>query len=50
MTAKDVANVALDWRTDDDISYEAEQKHESSEDVVVPAIVGPQQVRRREHQ
>jgi len=47
MTGENVADVALDWCTDDDISYEAEQKHESSEDVVVP---GPQQVRRREHQ
>jgi len=38
MTAKDIADVALDWCTDDDISYEEEQKHESGEDAVVSAI------------
>jgi len=37
MIAKDIADFALDWCTDDDISYEEEQKHESV-DVVVPAI------------
>jgi len=36
MTAKDIADVALDWCKDHDISYEEEQKHESDE--VVPAI------------
>jgi len=40
MTAMDIADVALDWYTDDDISCEEEKKHESGEDVVVPAI-GP---------
>jgi len=38
MTAKDVADVALDWCTDDDI-YGEEQKYESSEKAVVAAIV-----------
>jgi len=38
MTAKDIADVAFDWCTADNISYEEEQKHESGEDVVVPAI------------
>jgi len=37
MTAKKIADVALDWCTDDNLSYEEEQKHES-EDVVIPAI------------
>jgi len=45
--------VVLDWRTDDDISYEEEQKHESGEDVVIPAIdqstPSEQQFRRRGH-
>jgi len=43
MTAEDVANVALDSCTDDDTSYEVEQKHESGDDVVVPATVSPHQ-------
>jgi len=38
MTAKDIADVALEWCTDGDMSYEDEKKHESGEDVVVPAI------------
>lgn len=42
-TANDVANVALDWCTDDDI-YDEEQQHESGNDVVVPAIVRPHQL------
>jgi len=29
MTAEDVADVGLDWRTDDGISDEEEQKYES---------------------
>jgi len=29
VTAEDVADVSLDWCTDDDISYEEEQKHGS---------------------
>ena len=32
MTADDIADVALDWCTDDDISYLEEQKHESGDD------------------
>ena len=54
MTAKDIADVTLDWSTDNDISYEEEQKHESGEVVVVPAISqstpAEQQYRRRGHQ
>jgi len=38
MTAKDISDVTLDWCTDDDKSFEEEHKHESSGDVVVPAI------------
>jgi len=38
MTASDIAGVALDWWTDDDISYEVEQKHELGDDVAVPAV------------
>jgi len=38
ITAKGIADVALNWCTDDDIWYEEEQKHESGENVVVPAF------------
>ena len=38
MTTEDVAHVALGCCTDDDISNEEEQKHESGENIVVPAI------------
>jgi len=38
LTAVDIADVAHDWCTDDDISNEEEQKHESGEYAVVPAI------------
>ena len=44
VTASDIADVALDWCTDDDISYEEEQKHESGDNVAVPAIVSPHQL------
>jgi len=51
MTAKDMLMWLL---TDDDISYAGEQKHESGEDVVVPAIgqsiQAEQQFSRRGHQ
>jgi len=56
MTAKNIAAVALDWYryTDDDISNEEEQKHESGDDVAVLAIdqstPAEQQLRRRGHQ
>jgi len=54
MTTKDIADVALDWCTDNDISYEEEQMHESGEVVVVPTISqstpSEQQYRRRGHQ
>ena len=45
-TAEDFANMSLDRCTDSEISCEDEQKHESSEDVVVPAIVSPHQLSR----
>jgi len=54
MTVKNIADVALGWCMDDDISYDEEQKHESGEDAVVPAVGQPtpteQQFRRRGHQ
>jgi len=53
MTAKDIAD-ALDLCTDDDVSYEEDQKHESAEDVVVLVIgrstLAEQQFRLSEHQ
>jgi len=53
MTAKD-NDLTLDWCTDDGISYEEEYKHQSGEDVVLPAIGQStqveQQFRRRRHQ
>jgi len=36
--------LALDLCMDDDISYKEEQRHESGEDVVAPAIVSPHQL------
>jgi len=51
MTANDIAEVALDCCTDDDISYEEEQNHESGDNAVVPTIgqstPAEQQFRRR---
>jgi len=53
VTVEDVADVALNWCMDDGISYEEEQKHDLSEDVVVPAIYQStppeQQFRQRGH-
>jgi len=54
LTVKDIADAALYWCTDDDISYEKEQKHESGEDVVVSAVgqstPAEKFFRRRRHQ
>jgi len=54
MTAKHIAVVALDWCTDDGISYEEEQQHDSGENVVTPVIgqstPAEQQFRRRGRQ
>jgi len=44
MATEDVADVALHWCTDDDISHEGEQKHQSGDNVAVPAIVRPLQL------
>jgi len=44
MTAEDVTDVAIYWCTDDDISYEEEEKHQSGDNVAVPAIVSPRQL------
>jgi len=40
-TVEDVGDVALDWCTDDDISYEEEQKYASGGDVAVLLLSGP---------